>query len=205
MKIDWTTRRLYLLFTPVQCAGEPWETLAAALRGGVQLVQWRVAEADPMGLQRCVRLCTEHDVPVLVNDHVALAAAAGAAGAHIGQDDMPAAAARALLGPERYLGISTHHADQVRRAEADGADYLGLGPCFPTATKGYRQGLDPAVLEAARRVASLPVFAIGGLDAARIAALRRCGFRHFAVSGAVLGAEDPEGAAAALRRAVDAD
>ena len=140
--------RLCLLFTQALCARDPWWTLEEALRGGVDLVQWREKLGTPAQLERTLAICAPSGVPVIVNDHVQLACSSAAAGAHVGQDDMPAATARKLLGT-KWLGISTHDEAQVQAAIAAGADYLGLGPCFATATKGYEVGLPRETLRAA--------------------------------------------------------
>src|SRR5437899_1789611 len=105
-------RRLYLLFTPARCAGDPWHTLEAALRGGVELVQWRVEVADAAGFRRCRETCGEHGVPLIVNDDVMLAVRGHARGVHVGQGDMAPEAARRLLG-EGWIGVSTHDLQQV--------------------------------------------------------------------------------------------
>jgi thiamine-phosphate pyrophosphorylase len=191
-------RRLYLLFTPTACAADPWATLEAALRGGVDLVQWRSKQSDPEGLRRCLDACGAARVPVIVNDDVMAAISSRAHGAHVGQDDMPAIPARRLLG-ERWLGVSTHDLEQLRTAVHDGADYVGFGPCFPTATKGYAQGLPRELIEAACAQRSVPVYAIGGITAQNLIGLRLLGVDRIAVSRAILQAEDPGSAAAALR------
>ena len=96
--MEWRAARLYLLFTPELCVGDPLQTLTAALNGGVCLVQWRVKEPDPAGLTRCIQLCSNREapVPVVVNDHVQMAVDHGACGAHVGQQDMAPADARRI-------------------------------------------------------------------------------------------------------------
>lgn len=191
-------RRLYLLFTPASCAGDPRRTLEGALAGGVDLVQWRVKEPDDEGFRRCRDICAERSVPLLVNDDVMLAVRGRAHGAHIGQDDMPVEVARRLLDGQ-WLGVSTHDVAQIRAAVHAGADYVGFGPCFPTATKGYGDGVARDLLEEAVATCPLPLFAIGGITAANLPALRRLGVRRIAVSSAILAAPDPAAAARALR------
>jgi thiamine-phosphate pyrophosphorylase len=203
-------RRLYLLFTPALCANDPWDTLAAALDGGVDLVQWRPveagveadAEAGHVSFQRCREACQRAGVPLLVNDDVMLAVRGRAAGAHVGQNDIPAHAARRLLG-RQWLGVSTHDVPQITAAVAAGADYVGFGPCHATATKGYTEGKTPAAIEAATTAAQalrVPLFAIGGITAANVPALRMNGVDRIAVSSAILQDADPRRAAEALRR-----
>jgi thiamine-phosphate pyrophosphorylase len=194
--------RLYLLFTPSLCKGDPWTTLSGAISGGVDVVQWRCKEPDPSGYLRCRDLCRRRGVPLLVNDDVMLAVRSNAQGAHVGQDDLPAEAARKLLY-EQFLGISTHSPEQIAAAAAAGADYIGFGPCFPTATKGYDQGKTPAEIEAAVQAAAardLPLFAVGGITVERLLPLRTLGVDRIAVSSAILGSDDPRAAAQALRR-----
>lgn len=194
--------RLYLLFTPELCTRAPWDCLAAALDGGVDLVQWRVKTPNRAGYERCREMCRDRGVPLLVNDDVMLAVRTKAAGAHIGQSDMPADAARKLL-VHRWLGVSTHDENQIAAAAAAGADYIGFGPCHPTATKGYAVGKSPAEIEAAVTAAAarrLPLFAIGGIDVSNLPALRALGVDRIAVSSTILGDADPRRAAAALRR-----
>ncbi len=198
--MEWQKRRLYLLFTPSACRQAPWETLQQALLGGVELVQWRVKQADPAGLQRCIQLCQAHKVPVIVNDQVALAKESAAAGAHVGQDDMNIQQARSMLDAHQVLGVSTHNLQQMQVAIAAGADHLGFGPCFPSSTKGYRQGLTSANLQAALAKASVPTFAIGGINAANLPSLLDLGCQRIAVSQAILAASDPAAASAELSR-----
>jgi thiamine-phosphate pyrophosphorylase len=194
--------RLYLLFTPSLCRHDPWTTLSGAISGGIDLVQWRCKEPDPSGFLRCRDLCRRRGVPLLVNDDVMLAVRSQAHGAHVGQGDLPAEAARKLLD-EQWLGISTHDLAQITAAAGNGADYVGFGPCFPTATKGYEHGKSSDEIEAAvaaARALAMPLFAIGGITAERLPGLRVIGVDRIAVSSAILAADDPRAAAQALRR-----
>ncbi|MBZ0150969.1 MAG: thiamine phosphate synthase [Planctomycetes bacterium] len=196
--------RLYLLFTPALCRHDPWRTLTAALDAGVDMVQWRSKHDDRDGLHRCREICRRFDVPMLINDDVMLAVRSCAYGAHVGQDDMPADAARKLLGTA-CLGISTHDPEQIGRAAAAGADYIGFGPCHATATKGYEHGLAPAAIEAAVAEAArrrLPLFAIGGIRPDNLLPLRLLGVDRIAVSSCVLDSDDPAGVVARLRSMV---
>ncbi len=195
-------RRLYLLFTPDRCRNDPWDTLLAALDGGVDIVQWRVTAPDRGGFERCRTACRDRGVPVLVNDDVMLAVRSRASGAHVGQGDMPTDAARKLLGPA-WLGVSTHDVAQIDAAAAAGADYVGFGPCHPTATKGYATGKSTAEIEAAVTAAAahrLPLFAIGGITAENLLPLQALGVDRIAVSSTILDARDPRRAAESLRR-----
>lgn len=196
------SRTLYLLFTPSLCAAEPWTTLREAIAGGVDLVQWRTPQPDRDGALRCIEICGERSVPVIVNDHVELAARLGAYGAHVGQSDLPARRARRLLRPGQFLGVSTHELGQIARATADGADHVGFGPMFATATKGYATGQPDGALRAALEQSLVPVWPIGGINATNVSRLVREGARRAAVASAILRAPDPRRAAAELREAL---
>lgn len=189
--------RLCLLFTESLCRVEPWHALEEALAGGVDLVQWREKSGDRQGLERTLAICSAAGVPVIVNDFVELAAGTSAAGAHVGQEDMPAATARGCLG-KKLLGVSTHSAAQVLAAQAAGADYVGLGPCFATTTKGYSRGLPRDVLREALALARVPVFLIGGITPENLPELRSLGASRIAVASAILAAPSPRAAARRL-------
>ena len=189
--MEFTGRRLYLLFTPDQCRRDPWWSLAQALDAGVHIVQYRAPTPDAQGLRRCMDLCAEREVPVIVNDYVDLAAAFGTAGAHIGQEDLSVPEARAILSPSQHLGVSTHNLLQAERAVAEGADHIGLGPCFPTQTKGYDEGLRREVIATVVRAVAVPVFAIGGITPENARELEGAGLDRFAVSGAILRDVEP--------------
>ncbi|HEX5053461.1 MAG TPA: thiamine phosphate synthase [Planctomycetota bacterium] len=194
--------RLYLLFTPALCNGDPWQVLARALDGGVDAVQWRVAREDRPGFERCRESCRAARVPLLVNDDVMLAVRGQVQGAHVGQTDIPAHAARRLLA-DRWLGVSTHNVVQITEAVAAGADYVGFGPCHATATKGYEHGKSPAEIEAAVSHAAargVPLFAIGGINAENLPGLLGLGVERIAVSSSILQSDDPRAAAAELLR-----
>lgn len=164
--------------------------------------------ADTLALGRALREITRaHDAAFLVNDSIELAAALRADGVHLGQDDAPVRAARAALGPAAIVGVSAGTPAEAARAVADGADYVGVGAVFATATKADAgAAIGPAGLE--RVVAAVrgrvPVIAIGGIDAANAALCARAGADGVAVVSAVMGADRPAEAAAALARAVHA-
>lgn len=137
---------------------------------------------------------------VLVNDRVDVArllAGEGLDGVHLGASDLPPAAAREQLGPDVLIGLSTNGARTVLAAEDEPVDYLGLGPIFPSRTKGYERGLGPEVAWAGSAAAGRPVFPIGGVDLANAVELQPVG--RAAVGSAVLDAPDPARAAAELR------
>jgi len=180
--------------------------LTAVLAAGVPMVQIRDKAADDEVLfdrcRRALALAREanHSAPAIitVNDRVAVAAAAGVDGGHIGAADPPIAEARRLLGPERIVGRTAHTLDEARAALAAGADYLGIGPCYPSATKTFARQAPRDFLQATAAEIPLPIFAIGGIGPDRLGELAALGIRRVAVSAAVTAAADPGDAAREL-------
>jgi thiamine-phosphate pyrophosphorylase len=184
------------------------EIVAAAIAGGCDVVQFRdkrLAHAELAGAARPLRELTRAaGRTFVINDHLDVARAVGADGLHVGPDDLPAASARRLWPPPAILGVSARTPELARRAEREGADYLGVGPVFGTRTKrdapaaiGIR-GLR-LVVEAVR----IPVIAIGGIDAGNAPEAIRAGAAGVAVIASVVGAEDVEAAARSIREALD--
>lgn len=132
---------------------------------------------------------------VIVNDRADVAAAVGADGVHTGADDLPTLLVRRVVGPGRLVGRTAHDVAEARAAVADGADYLGVGPCFPSATKSFDAFAPADFLRAVARETSLPAFAIGGITLERLAAVESHGFTRVAVASAVTAAADPAAAA----------
>ncbi|MGH7672934.1 MAG: thiamine phosphate synthase [Gemmatimonadales bacterium] len=167
-------------------------------------VRWKDgAAADVLQLARA--LVSALPVPVLVNDRVDVALAAGAAGAHLGRDDPPVSALRPHVPPGFLLGLSVGSVAEAQRARLAPADYWSVGPCFSTANKpDAGRALGPEGFAALARLApdGVPVIGIGGITAANAGEIVRAGAVGVAVIGAVLGAGDPEGAARTLRAIV---
>jgi len=177
--------------------------VAAAVKGGVTLVQLREKTASTRAFieqaRVLKRLLAPLRVPLLINDRIDVALAAGADGAHVGQQDMPIALARQLLGPAAIIGLSITELGQVRDRNVELADYLGVGPIFAQSTKLDATpplGLDG--LAEVRRATGKPIVAIGGVSAANADAVRSAGADGIAVVSAIMGADDPRAAAAAL-------
>jgi thiamine-phosphate pyrophosphorylase len=140
---------------------------------------------------------------VIVNDRVDVAVATGAAGAHVGANDLPVPLARRVLGPDALLGRTAHDTAEARAAVEDGADYLGIGPCFPSATKTFAAHATPEFLGAVATGIALPAFAIGGITLERLEPLVALGVTRVAVAAAVTQAADPSRAARDLIDALD--
>jgi thiamine-phosphate pyrophosphorylase len=195
--------RLYLV-----CDRRPAEFLRAALRGGVDVVQLRDKTASGEELLAAASVfracCEEAGALFLINDRPDLVAAAGADGVHVGQGDVAPGPARAAVGHDRLVGLSTHSAQQVDGARSAGPDYIAVGPVHATPTKPGRPavGLGP-VRHAAAHV-HLPWFAIGGIDADTVGPVVAAGARRIVVVRAIADAPDPEAAARSLRAALDA-
>lgn len=181
----------------------------AILAGGARLLQLRAKRATTRELIDLGRAVKAHAARagalLILNDRADVARLIGC-GVHLGQDDLPPAAARALLGPDAVIGFSTHNLDQLDAAAREGtADYLAFGPVFATRSKANPdpvQGLD--ALRAARARCPLPLVAIGGITAETIPAVRAAGADAVAVIGAIAGADDPTDATRALGLAAQA-
>lgn len=203
--------RLRGLYAIVDGSAErpPLELVQSFLRGGAAVIQLRLKTLPARELwevaREAVRACRQRDALLLVNDRPDVARAAGADGVHLGQEDLPAGAAREVLGDQALIGVSTHSDAEIDAALAAGADYLGFGPVFATRSKSGAPLPPPhglAGLErAVRRAAPVPVVAIGGLTAGSAAAVARAGAACAAAIGELCRAVDPEQAARALAEA----
>jgi len=183
------------------------EILAAALQGGAEMVQLR-EKTLPSGTllplaRRLLARCRAARVPFLVNDRVDLAVAVDADGVHLGQDDLPPAAARALLRPGKILGISTHSEAQAVAAQAANADYVAVGSMFPTATKPEFQLVGPALARRVRPLVRVPLIGIGGITPENAGEVIAAGCDGVAVISAVCAAPDPAAATARFVAAIE--
>jgi thiamine-phosphate pyrophosphorylase len=185
------------------------ELLAAALAGGVDMVQLRDKEAGDDELVRAAavfrRLCDEHGALFWLNDRPDLVEACGADGVHVGQDDMPAADVRERVGDDVLVGLSTHSPEQLDAALASGvADQLSVGPVWETPTKAGRPAAGlPYVRHAAELAGDRPWFAIGGIDLGNVRAVTQAGASRIVVVRAIRDAHDPAAAASELRAALE--
>ena len=186
---------LYLVTDP--SAGEKTEDIVKeAVAGGVTMVQLREKTAGSLSFYeralRLKRVTREAGVPLIINDRTDIMLAADADGLHVGQSDLPAAVARRLIGPDKILGVSAHTVEEAVRAEKDGADYLGVGAVFPTATKKDAESVSHETLKEICETVSIPVVAIGGIGEKNIGKLAGSGIRGIAVVSAIMNAENPE-------------
>jgi len=192
---------LYAIVDPLDTGRSPIDLAAALLQGGARLLQLRLKAAPArkvLEIARVVRpLAQQAGALLIVNDRPDVARAAGADGVHLGQDDLPVAAARTVLGAGGIVGVSTHSVGQARAAVAAGADYLGVGPVFETTSKVgalAARGLD--LVRAVRHEVTLPLVAIGGITPTTAPEVRAAGADAVAMIAALVRAPD---VAAAVR------
>jgi len=182
--------------------GDVTAVVAAALQAGIRAVQYREKELSTGDQYRqgqiLAELVSQAGGWLIVNDRIDIALAVGAAGVHLGQTDLPLPIARRLGGAELIIGISVDTVAQAQQAEREGADYLGVGAIFPTATKPEAPVLGLARLAEITRAVSIPVIAIGGITCDRLQPLAAAGADGIAVVSAVMAAPDPFQAAAQL-------
>ena len=192
---------LYVVLDRIAARGRDLvDLLALALAGGSRMIQlrdkeWPSGRLLPLA-ERLRAACAAAGATFIVNDRVDLALAVGADGVHLGQDDLPARAARPLLRPGMILGISTHSVEQARAAQADGADYVAVGSMFATTSKADFQLVGPDLMRKLRGEIRVPLVGIGGITPDNVAEVIRAGADGVAVISAVCAATDPQAAAA---------
>lgn len=175
-----------------------------ALEGGVTLVQYRAKTASSAEMYaealQLKALCDSFNVPLIINDRLDIAMAVGAAGVHLGQDDLPCAAARKILGEDYIIGVSAHNPAEAKAALQSGADYLGCGAVFGTATKADVKKLGTEGLEAICKAKGLPVVGIGGVTADNYREVRAAGADGAAIVSGILAQPDIRATVRAIAR-----
>ncbi|WP_353933125.1 thiamine phosphate synthase [Okeanomitos corallinicola TIOX110] len=183
---------LYLVTSP---ADNLFEVVEAALKGGLTLLQYREKTADDLiRLERARKLrqlCHDYGALFIINDRVDLALAVDADGVHLGQQDMPIAVARHLLGPQKLIGRSTTNSQEMQGAISEGADYIGVGPVYETPTKAGKAAAGLDYVGYAAKNSSIPWFAIGGIDASNINDVINAGAQRVAIVRSIMQAEQP--------------
>ncbi|MEM9925829.1 MAG: thiamine phosphate synthase [Cyanobacteria bacterium P01_D01_bin.50] len=184
--------RLYLVTSPSE---NLINTVEAALKGGLSMVQYRDKTADDAIRYELARklkgLCHAYDALFLVNDRVDLALAVDADGVHLGQQDIPISVARNLLGPHRLIGRSTTNSEEMQRAITEGADYIGVGPVYETPTKEGKAAAGLQYVNYAAKNCPIPWFAIGGIDPNNLNDLIEAGANRVAIVRSIMQAEQP--------------
>lgn len=183
------------------------EVVAAVLDSGATMLQIREKELDDAifldEIRTLQELCTKKGVPCIVNDRVELAIRAGADGVHVGQSDIMGRDIRAMIGPDRILGITAKTVAQARAAEASGADYIGTGAVFGSSTKTDALAMSVEQFRAITDAVHIPVVAIGGIHADNVRQLAGSGAAGIAVVSGIFASGNPKAAAAELRKLSD--
>ncbi len=196
--------KVYFIMGSNNCRKSPEEVLIEAIAGGITMFQFR--EKGPGALTGDARLalarklqqiCRTHGIPFIVNDDIELAIALDADGIHVGQDDEPAKSIRERIGIEKIIGVSAHSLYEARQAIADGADYLGIGPIYPTSSKDDAEAVQGTfVIERVRNSRiSIPLVGIGGITVHNALPVINAGADGVSIISAVAGAEDVRAAA----------
>lgn len=186
---------IYLVTDEACLHGRPLlKCVEEALAAGVTLVQYRAKAADGGVLYaeacKLKELCDKYNVPLIINDRLDIALAVGAAGVHLGQDDLPCAVARRLLGEDFIIGVSAHNPAEAVQAISEGADYLGCGAVFGTATKHDVAKLGLENLRAIRKAVAVPIVGIGGITADNYAEVLATGADGAAIVSGILAQDD---------------
>ena len=174
-----------------------------AIKGGTTIVQLREKTASTKDFYQLAlkvkEITSRHDVPLLINDRIDIAIAVDSDGVHTGQDDMPADVARKIIGEDKILGVSASTVAEAKKAEEDGADYIGSGAVFPTSTK---DDADSVSIEDLKEIVSsidIPVVAIGGITLENASLLNDTGIAGFSVVSAIMSADNPREASQKLK------
>lgn len=194
--------KLYLVTDKKCYNGNLLSTVEDAIKGGVTLVQYREKEkSHDKQVEEATALkylCDTYKIPFIINDNVPLAVAIDATGAHVGQNDLTAGDARALIGDGKWLGVSVSSVEEALLAQNSGADYLGVGAVFGTQSKEDAKAVPHEVVTAICSAVTIPVVAIGGINETNVLALQGRGLAGIAVISAILGSESPETSAKGL-------
>jgi thiamine-phosphate pyrophosphorylase len=204
-----STARLYVLLTEALCANhDVLETARAAAAGGADIFQYREKELGDgeflTSARRLAALCAELGVLLIINDRPHIARLCGADGVHLGQEDLPAAEAREILGVGRITGRSTHSPEQAAAAAGEGADYIGVGPVHATRTKEHASAVGTQYVKHCAENLEVPGFAIGAVNESTVDEVLAAGATRLAICTGVTMREDVEAAARFYRQKIDA-
>ncbi|WP_042200701.1 thiamine phosphate synthase [Paenibacillus camerounensis] len=203
--------KLYFIMGSANCRLSPAETLTQAINGGITLFQFREKGPGALTGAAAVRLgrqlqavCRAHGIPFIVNDDIGLAETLDADGVHVGQEDEPAGSIRRRLGTDKIVGVSAHTPEEARQAIADGADYLGVGPVYPTSSKDDARAVQGTQVIEQLRLSGfgIPLVGIGGITADNVAPVIRAGADGISVISAISAAAEVKEAASRLLNAV---
>ncbi len=197
--------RLYLVSDQKVLRGRDFlNSLEKAILGGVTVLQLRDKDNSSKAFYTLAlqvkELTEKYKIPLIINDRIDIALAVDAEGVHLGQEDLPITLARRLMGPDKIIGISTATLEEAKKAEAEGADYIGVGALFPTATKSNTRSVSLDQLTIIKENVSIPVVGIGGVSEKNMASIISTGVDGVAVVSAILGKEDVRRAAKNLTK-----
>ena len=171
-------------------------TIEEAIHGGVSVVQIREKTADTLDFYNLAlkvkQITTKYNVPLIINDRVDVALAIDADGVHVGQSDMPCEVTRKLVGPDKIVGVSAATIEEAKKAEKDGADYIGTGAVFPTATKDDAPKITKKDLKEIVKSINIPVVAIGGITIDNAHELTDTGIKGLSVVSAIMSSDNPK-------------
>lgn len=174
-----------------------------AIKGGTSIVQIREKTASTKDFYNLAlkvkEITSKYNVPLIINDRIDIALAVDSEGVHIGQDDMPADIARKIIGENKVLGVSAATIEEAKKAEADGADYIGSGAVFPTATKDDAPSISKDELGEIVNSVNIPTVAIGGITLENAHVLKDSGIAGFSVVSAIMDAKSPKEASKTLK------
>ena len=177
-------------------------TIEESIKGGVSVVQIREKTADTLDFYNLAlkvkKITTKYNVPLIINDRVDVALAIDADGVHVGQSDMPCDVTRKLVGPNKIVGVSAATIDEAKKAEKDGADYIGTGAIFPTTTKDDAPKITKKDLKEIADSINIPVVAIGGITLDNACELTDTGIEGLSVVSAIMSSENPKKSAEKL-------
>ena len=194
MKLDLS---LYLVTDKINKTDDEFlKIIEEAIKGGTTVVQIREKEGETLDFYNLAlkvkEITSKYNVPLIVNDRIDVALAIKSEGVHIGQTDMPADVARSLIGDEMILGVSASTVEEARKAEKDGADYIGTGAVFPTATKDDAPSITKDDLKEVTGSINIPTVAIGGITLENASELAGTGISGISVVSAIMNSEDPK-------------
>ncbi|MDF2834727.1 MAG: thiamine-phosphate pyrophosphorylase [Paenibacillus sp.] len=207
-RVNWDLVRLYVItaqeYHPGRSVADVMEQTLIGGAGMLQLRNKTGSKAEIAEQARALRVLTRrYGVPFIVNDYPDIALEADADGVHLGQGDTSVQEARALLGDDKIIGVSTHCIEHAMRAERDGADYIGVGPVFETATKPGKAAVTTAYVREAAKLVTIPFVAIGGITPHNAGSVIAAGARRICAVSAIVGSADPAGACREMLRLLD--
>jgi thiamine-phosphate pyrophosphorylase len=182
------------------------ESVEAAIRGGVTLVQLREKDISTLDFHKVAlevkAITRKYNIPLIINDRIDIALSVDAEGIHVGQDDMPCTVTRKIIGEDKIVGVSVSTLEEAIQAEKDGADYIGVGAIFPTSSKDDAKSVSIEVLKKIKETVSIPVVAIGGISSKNVSLLKPANIEGIAVISDILSKEDITKAARELKELI---